>query len=123
MQPGWATVEIEEAEGAITPPASVSPVVVPNRSLRVMLAETTTDKPRKRPTAKTAKPQANEKVKVTLYLDSDLAKRFAVHATYSDMDKSQLFAEMVRQNCNRFVVQDRKRPADDRPSYPTESAV
>jgi len=50
---------------------------------------------------------------VTLYLPADLAKRFAVHATYTDMDRSELFAEMVREHCKRFVVSDRSKGQDD----------
>ncbi len=66
-------------------------------------------KSRKRTPAKTASRQDDQKVKVTLYVPADLAKRFAVHATYSDMDRSALFAEMIREHCKRFVVSDRAR--------------
>jgi hypothetical protein len=66
-------------------------------------------KPRKRAGTKTSNRQADEKVKVTLYVSADLAKRFAVHATYSDLDRSALFAEMIREHCKRFVVSDRSK--------------
>lgn len=69
-------------------------------------------KPRRRATGKTASRQDDQKVKVTLYLPADLAKRFATHAVYSDMDKSALFAEMVREHCRRFVVSDRGKTSE-----------
>jgi hypothetical protein len=40
-------------------------------------------------------------------------QRFAVHATYSDMDRSALFAEMIREHCKRFIVSDRAKVADE----------
>ncbi|HMB06025.1 MAG TPA: hypothetical protein VKP69_20120 [Isosphaeraceae bacterium] len=70
-------------------------------------------KTRKRTAAKTASRQDAQKVKVTLYVTADLAKRFAVHATYTDRDRSALFAEMIREHCKRFVVSDRARAQDD----------
>jgi hypothetical protein len=70
-------------------------------------------KPRRRSPAKTASRQDDQKVKLTLYVPADLAKRFAVHATYSDMDRSALFAEMIREHCKRFVVSDRAKAADE----------
>ncbi len=63
-------------------------------------------KPRRRATAKPSSLQDVRKVKLTLYLDTDLAKRFAVHAEMMEQDKSELFAEMVRTHCRRFVVHD-----------------
>lgn len=70
-------------------------------------------KPRRRSPSKTASRQDDQKVKVTLYIAADLAKRFAVHATYTDMDRSELFAEMVKEHCKRFVVSDRLKPQDE----------
>ena len=69
-------------------------------------------KARKRGAAKTASRQDDQKVKLTLYVSPDLAKRFAVHATYTDMDRSALFAEMIQQHCRRFIVSDRAKAAD-----------
>lgn len=77
------------------------------------LTEAVPAKSRKRAAAKTASRQDGEKVKVTLYVPPDLAKRFAVHATYTDMDRSALFAEMIQQHCRRFVVSDRAKAADE----------
>ena len=71
------------------------------------------NKPRKRPVAKPSNRQGDHKVKVTLYLPADLARRFAVHATYTDMDRSALFAEMIREHCKRFVVSDRSKSQDE----------
>jgi hypothetical protein len=78
-----------------------------------MGAETPSPRPRKRSSAKTASLQDDTKVKLTLYVQPDLAKRFAVHATYSDMDRSELFAEMIREHCKRYVVSDRLKPQED----------
>ncbi|MDG3008472.1 hypothetical protein [Paludisphaera mucosa] len=72
-------------------------------------------KPRKRAASKTTSRQDDQKVKITLYLAADLAKRFAVHATYTDMDRSELFAEMVREHCKRFVVSDRSKTQEENP--------
>ncbi|MBV8230888.1 MAG: hypothetical protein JO329_12945 [Planctomycetaceae bacterium] len=66
-------------------------------------------KSRKRPASKTASQHDDKRVKVTLYLPAELARRFAVHAVQTDMDKSELFAEMVRAHCSRYVVHDRGR--------------
>ncbi len=76
------------------------------------LVESAPAKVRKRPPAKASSRQDDQKVKLTLYVSPDLAKRFAVHATYTDMDRSALFAEMIQQHCRRFVVSDRARSAD-----------
>jgi len=62
--------------------------------------------PRQKRKPKDSKPPA--KTKLTVYVDDDTAKRFSVHATYLGHDKSSLFAELVKLNCNRFVVSDRK---------------
>ncbi len=78
-----------------------------------MNPETQTPKPRKRAAARTASRQDDQKVKLTLYVPPDLAKRFAVHATYSDMDRSALFAEMIREHCKRFVVSDRAKGQEE----------
>lgn len=66
-------------------------------------------KPRKRRDPSTPKRPEGKRAKLTLYLDADLAKRFAVHAEMMDLDKSELFAELVRAGCRRFVVSDRER--------------
>lgn len=47
-----------------------------------------------------------KRVKLTLYLDADLAKRFSVHAAMTGVDKSELFADLVRAGCKRFRVSD-----------------
>ncbi len=78
-----------------------------------MSTEASTPKPAKRGASKTARRQDEQKVKVTLYVPADLAKRFATHAVYTDMDKSALFAEMIREHCKRFVVSDRARASDE----------
>lgn len=70
-------------------------------------------KPRKRSASKTASRQDDPKTKITLYVAADLAKRFAVHATYMDMDRSALFAEMIREHCKRFVVSDRSKAQEE----------
>ncbi len=70
-------------------------------------------KPRRRPASKTVNRQDDQKVKVTLYVPADLAKRFATHAVYTDLDKSALFAEMIREHCKRFVVSDRAKVSED----------
>jgi hypothetical protein len=75
--------------------------------------EAVTVKARKRSPAKASCRQDDLKTKLTLYVPADLAKRFAVHATYSDLDRSALFAEMIREHCKRFVVSDRAKAADE----------
>jgi hypothetical protein len=77
------------------------------------LSEAVPAKARKRNPAKTPSRQDDQKTKLTLYVPADLAKRFAVHATYSDMDRSALFAEMIREHCKRFIVSDRAKVADE----------
>ena len=72
-----------------------------------MSSELPSSKPRKRSAAKATTRQNAAKEKVTLYLPAELAKRFSVHVTYSGMDRSEYFAEMVRLHCRRYVVSDR----------------
>jgi hypothetical protein len=45
--------------------------------------------------------------KVTFAIPADLARRFAVHAEMLDMDKTELFCELIRTHCRRFAVHDR----------------
>jgi hypothetical protein len=71
-----------------------------------MSTESFPGKTRKRPTVKASSPQDGQRVKLTLYLPAELSKRFAVHAEMMDLDKSELFAELVRTHCRRFVVHD-----------------
>jgi hypothetical protein len=92
---------------------SRSPVYSRLMGSLVMSLEPQTPKTRKRAVAKTSNRQDGEKVKVTLYVPPDLAKRFAVHATYTDMDRSALFAEMIREHCKRFVVSDRSKGQEE----------
>lgn len=73
-----------------------------------MSLDPTPGKPRKRATHKSTVRQDEAKTKLTLYVPADLARRFAVHATYTDTDRSALFAEMIREHCKRFVVSDRQ---------------
>jgi hypothetical protein len=89
------------------------PLTPESRTVTQALTEAVPVKPRRRSAAKTASRQDDQKVKVTLYVPADLAKRFAVHATYTDMDRSALFAEMIREHCKRFVVSDRAKAADE----------
>ena len=78
-----------------------------------MSTEAAAGKSKKRPAGKTATRHDDQKVKVTLYVPADLARRFATHAVYTDQDKSALFAEMIREHCKRFVVSDRAKATDD----------
>jgi hypothetical protein len=56
-------------------------------------------------------PQSDDKpVKLTLQLSGELARRFGVHAEMTGLSKSELFAELVKAGCKRFVVSDRERP-------------
>ncbi len=73
-------------------------------------------KSRKRAAVKTPGRVDGGKVKLTLYVPAALAKRFATHAVYSDMDRSALFAEMIQQHCKRYVVSDRDRKPDGEPA-------
>ena len=70
-------------------------------------------KAKKRGAGKAANRQDGEKVKLTLYVTADLSRRFAVHATYSDMNHSELFSEMIQQHCRRFVVSDRAKSPEE----------
>lgn len=71
-----------------------------------------TPRARGRRAARTPRRADASRAKLTLYLDAELARRFAVHATMTGVDRSELFAEMVRTTCRRFVVSDRERPGE-----------
>ncbi len=64
---------------------------------------------RRRNGARTAPQEAEKPVKLNLSLAPDLARRFGVHAEMMGLSKSELFAELVRSGCKRFVVSDRER--------------
>ena len=68
---------------------------------------------RKQVAAKPSSRPAAERAKLTLYLAAALARRFAVHATMTGLDRSELLAEMVRTHCRRFVVSDRQAAAGE----------
>ena len=70
-------------------------------------------KSRRRSAVKASSRPDAERVKLTLYLDADLAKRFGVHAMMTGMDQSELLAEMVKTTCKRFVVSDRQTSAEE----------
>jgi hypothetical protein len=78
-----------------------------------MTTEGTPARQRKRQAAKPPTPQDVQRVKLTLYLPAELAKRFAVHAEMVDLDRSELFAELVRTHCRRFVVHDHGKDAGE----------
>ena len=80
-----------------------------------MSLDSTPGKTRKRASHKPSAHKEEAKTKLTLYVPSDLARRFAVHATYTDTDRSALFAEMIREYCKRFVVSDRQTKTVDDP--------
>lgn len=64
---------------------------------------------RRRNTGKPDPQQDVKPVKLTLQLPAELAKRFGVHAEMVGLSKSDLFAELVKAGCKRFVVSDRER--------------
>jgi hypothetical protein len=55
--------------------------------------------------------QTEKPRKLTFAVSADLARRFAVHAEMLDMDKTELFCEMIRTHCRRFSVHDRAKDA------------
>ena len=83
-----------------------------------MGSEPASGKPRRRQAAKPTTRQDVAKEKVTLYLPADLARRFSVHVTYSGMDRSEYFAEMIRQHCRRYVVSDRLKESGEAEDSP-----
>ncbi len=62
---------------------------------------------RKRIPGKSSTHQDEKPVKLNLSLSPDLARRFGVHAEMVGKSKSELFADLVRAGCRRFVVSDR----------------
>jgi hypothetical protein len=62
----------------------------------------------KKRTSGHADPQPADKPrKLTFAIPADLARRFAVHAEMLDLDKTELFCELIRTHCRRFSVHDR----------------
>lgn len=55
--------------------------------------------------------QAEKPAKLTFAIPGDLARRFGVHAEMLGLSKSELFAEMIRTQCRRFVVHDHGKDA------------
>ena len=79
-------------------------------------------KTRKRSVAKATSRQDAPKEKVTLYLPAELARRFSVHVTYSGLDRSEYFAEMVKSYCKRYVVSDRLKGPGESEDVPEAEA-
>jgi len=70
------------------------------------IAASSEPKSRKRPSGKaTARPVAS-KVKVTLCLDAEAARRLGVFAVMVGRDRSDVVSELVRDHLKRFRVQD-----------------
>ena len=63
---------------------------------------------KRRAPGKPSPQQSDRPVKLTLQLPAELAKRFGVHAEMSGQSKSDLFAELVKAGCKRYVVSDRQ---------------
>lgn len=85
---------------------------------------TATAKPataRKRTAVKASGRQETAKTKLTLYVTVETAQRLAVHATMTHTDRSAVVESLIRDNCRRFVVQDRARTGDH-PSQDTSAA-
>ncbi len=76
---------------------------------------------KRRPPGKPS-PQPDEgPVKLTLQLSAELARRFGVHAEMTGQSKSELFAELVRAGCRRYVVHDHGRDRGE-PAEPVAAA-
>jgi hypothetical protein len=76
---------------------------------------------RRRAATKPADRIGDKPVKLTLCLPAELARRFGVHAEMTGVGKSDLFAELVRMGCRRFIVHDHaKAPAE--PAGPEAAA-
>lgn len=69
-------------------------------------------KPTRRRAAKSPKPQAADRSKVSLYLNARTAKLLSVHATMEDRSMSDVVEALIAQHCKRWVVSDRARNAD-----------
>ncbi len=78
---------------------------------------------RKRQTSKPADQQAEKPVKLTLTLAGDLAKRFGVHAEMAGLSKSELFADLVKTGCRRWVVSDRQGGVGEPPAEVVDPAA
>jgi metal-responsive CopG/Arc/MetJ family transcriptional regulator len=64
---------------------------------------------KRRTPGKPGTPQADAPVKITLTLPVDLARKFGVHAEMTGQSKSELFAELVRAGCRKYVVHEHGR--------------
>ena len=62
---------------------------------------------------KPSTPQDDKTVKLTLSLPAELARRFGVHAEMTGQSKSDLFADLVRAGCRRYVVHDHGKEAGE----------
>lgn len=71
---------------------------------------------RKRQDARPADRPDVKPVKLTLTLPADLARRFGVHAEMSGLSKSELFADLVKTGCRRYVVSDRQVREEEPPA-------
>lgn len=61
-------------------------------------------KPRRRPAGKSARPQADAKLKSTFYLSGEAVKRLGVHAAMLGSDKSSLVEQLILAGLKQFRV-------------------
>ena len=70
-------------------------------------AESGSGKGKKRQAGKTASGRSPSKVKCTIHLSVEASQRLDIHATMSNMDRSELVETLIQQHCRRWVVSDR----------------
>ena len=63
-------------------------------------------KSRKRPSAKASARTSAQRVKQTLVLSEDSARRLAVHAAMVGLDRSALVDQLIQEHLRRFRVSD-----------------
>ena len=104
-------------DGQVTHPLKAFPGVHPEfTDMHMSIEETATVKaPRKR-TTKTAKPEDASKVKATIHLSVEAAKRLGVYAVMTHKSNSGVVEDLIIEHLRRFVVSDRAKGNDQAPS-------
>jgi hypothetical protein len=71
-------------------------------------------KSRRRPVARTTRPEVPKSVKIGLYISPESARRLGATALMESRDRSDIVDQLIRDHLRRYVIQDRgSRPAGE----------
>jgi hypothetical protein len=79
----------------------------------IALAEPVPVKPARRRSAKPAKQEDTSKVKATIHISAEAARRLGVYAVMTGSTNSGVVESLIMEHLRRFVVSDRAKSSDE----------